>query len=176
MTTQEKINRVKQNIAEIICGEDTPITGLYIQRKTVVSIQWLIARLEEISDIMMDLAAENESLKEEIWHMISKHEDINERINHILEDPCGRDTSYYGPSKTEKSIVEICNILRDMINSEKIRAANLRPTKLPPAMRKSILEELDELNRKLLEENAQLINEIKAKLEAEELARNDQQK
>lgn len=170
MTIQEKINRVKQNITEIIYHEDKQITPEYIQRKAFISIKGIVARLEEISDIMMDLATENESLKEEIWNMISKHEDINERINHILEDPCGRDTSRYGPSKTEESIVEICNILRDMINSEKIRAANLRPTQLPASIRKSLLEESEDLNMKLLEENAQLINEIQAKLDAEELA------
>ena len=41
-------------------------------------------------------------------------QEIESKINDILEDPCGRDTIYYGPSKTEESIVKLCNIVLDL--------------------------------------------------------------
>ena len=38
-------------------------------------------------------------------------QEIESKINDILKDPCGRDTVHYGPSRTEKSIVKLCNIV-----------------------------------------------------------------
>ena len=38
-------------------------------------------------------------------------QEIESTINDILENPCGRDTMHYGPSRTEKSIVKLCNIV-----------------------------------------------------------------
>ena len=70
--------------------------------------------LDDLYDIIENLSKENEYLRSKIQDE-AKREDIDGRIYEILCDPCGRDTSRYGPSRTEESIIKICEIIRDLI-------------------------------------------------------------
>lgn len=43
-------------------------------------------------------------------------EALIERIEHVEHDPCGRNTELYGPSMTENSILELCQVMKELIN------------------------------------------------------------
>lgn len=91
---------------------------------------------------------------------LEKIENINARLDYIYQ--IIGEGAKYGLSRTEKSIIELCKIIHDILDSEKIRAVNELPTRLPDGIGKSLLEESEELNRKLLEENTNLRSQLEA--------------
>lgn len=72
---------------------------------------------------------------------------------------------YGGYCAEEEKIEEFAQFLERCIDMYKVSNGHL--TQLPAAIRKSLLEESEELNRKLLDENTQLRSQMAAMLEAE---------
>ena len=80
-------------------------------------------------------------------------EALIERIEHVEHDPCGRNTELYGPSRTENSILELCQAMKELINDV---CQNYRfdsngkpdPTKEAQTYTKNLQEVIDELAEK----------------------------
>lgn len=45
-----------------------------------------------------------------------KYNELISKIEYIEDNPCGRNIQYYGASKTERSILELCSIVKEVIN------------------------------------------------------------